>query len=663
MIVLRAIALAVLLVGWAGPAFAQTPLAKIDSQLNSLCRRLPKASPAEAVEIRAQLGRLWRERASVLDQLPPARRAAVQHASVANKACLELAEQAAAPSRVKKAMKKASKNGGSGGAVTMRGKTLQAPGGSDGSSPSSGGMSTRMDPAGGSAPPAGRAPASAVPPMTAPPPGVPMAPGTTVVPTISAPQLEEFFPWPPPAPSDRSLLQLAQLGGDAPAKTWGDVADRIKALLRNGHFSTWGFYSAPGGFAVIPHLEQLDDQTGKALAGDARWASDVRLASLNLFQRIATVRLPKGMYRAIVFVLTNDPRTSGEITDPVHMLQIARRWGTSGAIDLPQALRRNSISDDQRLFVLLYEFESEVGGKTTVNTSARWSSRSPFDRCWNCYSAMTVHGAKSWLSIGWLAAVGPLVIILVLRQQSGFFGNDPKEVWNWFSQFVLPALTLLGGAWTVSASPNDEKRIDNPAIFWIAVILYSFLSRAALFSRRQPGRIVAAREPAQGHGVVSWHHPGVRDRRIGKILHRKRTLSARRYRHSTLPFAVAMTEYRGVASRSAVSQYVFRSFQNGVLPVAAVKFSVRGRGCRSAAAGDALAARRQAAAAGRFRAAWPGRLPADRQSPHLHFGEPFSARGIPRAARRTASSYSAAPLPPRCRAFTARRNLTAAPNG
>jgi hypothetical protein len=87
---------------------------------------------------------------------------------------------------------------------------------------------------------------------------------------------------------------------------------------------------------------------------------------------------------------------------------------------------------------------------------------------------MTVRGAKLRLSIGWMAALAPLVVILVLRQLDGFYGDDPKDVWSWFSQFVLPALTLLGSAWTVSASPNDQKPIDNPTVFWIATALSVF---------------------------------------------------------------------------------------------------------------------------------------------------------------------------------------------
>jgi hypothetical protein len=38
---------------------------------------------------------------------------------------------------------------------------------------------------------------------------------------------------------------------------------------------------------------------------------------------------------------------------------------------------------------------------------------------------MTVRQAKSWLSIGWLVVILPLLFILVLRQLNGFYGSDP----------------------------------------------------------------------------------------------------------------------------------------------------------------------------------------------------------------------------------------------
>jgi len=87
---------------------------------------------------------------------------------------------------------------------------------------------------------------------------------------------------------------------------------------------------------------------------------------------------------------------------------------------------------------------------------------------------MTVRGAKLWLSIGWTTAMAPRVIILILRQLDGFYGTDAKEVWSWFSQFVLPALTLLAGAWTVAASASEQKQIDNTVVFWVAVAMSVF---------------------------------------------------------------------------------------------------------------------------------------------------------------------------------------------
>jgi hypothetical protein len=315
---LRTFAIATVVLVWvAGPAAAANPLAHVDNDLNLLCQELSEVpSPAQSISLRARLAELWRQREAILADLTADEEDDALRTSALKDSCGKLAELAFEQSHPKKKKKKKK---------AMKKKHRK--------SASKNGTGVAVD--------------------------------------VST-ELQPFFPWPPPAPSDRRLLALAQLGGTLPA-TWGDVADRLMALLRDGGFSTWGFYSAPGGFALIPRLEQLDDETGKALTGDARWAVDVRVASLGFFQRLTAVRLPKGAYRAFVFVLTTDPSSGGAITDAVRMFEIAKRWGTSGAADLPQAVRANRISDDQRLFLLLYEFESEVGGETTANTTARWS--------------------------------------------------------------------------------------------------------------------------------------------------------------------------------------------------------------------------------------------------------------------------------------------------
>jgi hypothetical protein len=225
---------------------------------------------------------------------------------------------------------------------------------------------------GGSGGPRGRETHNTPPPVDPPPRPVPERPGPPHIDPTPQPVLQEFFPWPPPAPSDRRMLQLARLGGGPPPHTWGEVADRIVARLQGGGFKKVGFYSAPGGFAVIPPVEQLDISTGAALAEDQRWAAEIKLASTSILDGIFTVRRPKGLYRVFAFVLTTDPRSGGAVTDPRRMLQIAQQWANSSATDLPQAMRIQAINDAQRLFVLVYEFESAVGGETKVNSPGRW---------------------------------------------------------------------------------------------------------------------------------------------------------------------------------------------------------------------------------------------------------------------------------------------------
>jgi hypothetical protein len=108
---------------------------------------------------------------------------------------------------------------------------------------------------------------------------------------------------------------------------------------------------------------------------------------------------------------------------------------------------------------------------------------------------MTIRKAKMCLSVLWLCAIAPLLLILIYRQLNGFYdapNTDHKEVWSWVSQFVLPGATLLAGAWTVSASSSEKRRIANTWVFWLAIgmslfyfaVLYLVVSAQA--SSQQP---------------------------------------------------------------------------------------------------------------------------------------------------------------------------------
>lgn len=334
MLDLRTLCVAMALVCGPGAVLAQSAsqLANIDSQLNALCARLQSAAGDDASAIRARLSALSRQRTAYLDALPPAQRAVELQRSRVSPQCLTLA-RGSGPSRDGRSAARKGYRGG-------------------------GNYSAPPEPVPRRSIARNGTPRSSDSPSGPQPGSQPEA------------QLEEFFPWPPPAPSDRRLLQPSQLGGDPPA-TWGHVADRLIALMQRARYPTWGFYLAPGGFAVIPRIEQLD-QNGTALAGTERWATEVKLASTSVLDGIFTVRRPKGIYRAIAFVITTDPRSGGPVTDPKRMLETARRWGLSGALDLPQALRSRPLTADQRLFALVYEFESELGGQTKVNAPGRW---------------------------------------------------------------------------------------------------------------------------------------------------------------------------------------------------------------------------------------------------------------------------------------------------
>lgn len=402
MIGMRTTLLAVLLISGQAAVWAQpsSPLSVIDRDLNLLCSRLGSTPPADAPQLRARLATLWHQREAIVGRLPVNVRAATLRNSTANPQCLNLAKLEAArlpptaggsprpvtrngtvPPQVK-SREPASANTPRYRRAYRRSPTEASPG-----EPTAVPDIEHAPEAAHTQPPAAangapRAPTTTrsapnepvVRDATAPVPGTPTAHGTAPNVGTEPAQLQEFFPWPPPAPSSRVLLHLPQLGS-GPYANWGQVADQLMALLQRGKFSSWGFYSAPGGFAVVTQIEQLDDGSGHALAGNERFASETRVASLNVLESIFTVRRAQGLYRVISFVLTTDPRSGGAATDPARMLQLARRWGISGALDLPEAMRRQPVIPEQRLFALVYEFESVVGGETRINAPGRY----PFD--------------------------------------------------------------------------------------------------------------------------------------------------------------------------------------------------------------------------------------------------------------------------------------------
>ncbi len=87
---------------------------------------------------------------------------------------------------------------------------------------------------------------------------------------------------------------------------------------------------------------------------------------------------------------------------------------------------------------------------------------------------MTIKTAKIALTALWGVCAIPLLLVLVLRQLNGFYGDQAQAAWSWAAQFVFPNLTLIGGAWSVAGSPEDDKPLGSAIVFWGAMIVSAF---------------------------------------------------------------------------------------------------------------------------------------------------------------------------------------------
>ena len=81
---------------------------------------------------------------------------------------------------------------------------------------------------------------------------------------------------------------------------------------------------------------------------------------------------------------------------------------------------------------------------------------------------MSIRRARAILSPVWSIGVAGLLLFLIVRQLAGLYGTDTKDLWVWVSQFVLPGMTVIAGAWTVKAGA-DEDLLRTPYVFWSAL--------------------------------------------------------------------------------------------------------------------------------------------------------------------------------------------------
>lgn len=90
---------------------------------------------------------------------------------------------------------------------------------------------------------------------------------------------------------------------------------------------------------------------------------------------------------------------------------------------------------------------------------------------------MTIGRARAALSLLWVGAGGPLLLLMVARSVTGFYGKDNNElleVWAWVATLLLPMLGLIVAAWSAGGSHGDDKPVRSMAVFWGALLFSAF---------------------------------------------------------------------------------------------------------------------------------------------------------------------------------------------
>jgi hypothetical protein len=183
--------------------------------------------------------------------------------------------------------------------------------------------------------------------------------------------LPGLFPWPPPAPSAQRALSLNVVSGMPPAANLGDIADRLKQQLQAARYDSWSYFNAPGGFALVTRMERLDPGSGRPLSGDQRWSTQLASAGFSI-RNLLSLSRPTGVYRTLVFVVTDDPQMT-ERRGPDEMLDIMRRWAAQGRPTLPRQIRDLPVRSDHALVLNIYEIEKTEGAPAQQPIPSRWS--------------------------------------------------------------------------------------------------------------------------------------------------------------------------------------------------------------------------------------------------------------------------------------------------
>lgn len=185
------------------------------------------------------------------------------------------------------------------------------------------------------------------------------------------------FSWPPPKASAQQAIPDKWLR-TGPVPTLASVADKFEKALKLAGYAQRSYYEVPHGFALATQLEHIRAD-GTPLPGDDRWkVGPPRVGNLTLLAFIeALAHAPAGIYRAIVFVVTDAPWVQSP-TAPSDELIMA--WAGGGAASLPAYIGSLPYGDAYRAHALIYEFRKGSSGPAETILPSAVSGEIHLDR-------------------------------------------------------------------------------------------------------------------------------------------------------------------------------------------------------------------------------------------------------------------------------------------
>lgn len=161
------------------------------------------------------------------------------------------------------------------------------------------------------------------------------------------------FPWPPPRASAMAVIPAVFFAND---RFLGDVSNRIGAALDVGGYFERSYFAAPGGFAMVTRLEQINPDGTSKREEKERWSlKSGPIGRFSLADYLRTLfTAPAGYYRIIVFVVSSQPFTQSD--ERVERSE-AGAWLSQGLNALPEEITQLSYTKRHTVTALIYEFE------------------------------------------------------------------------------------------------------------------------------------------------------------------------------------------------------------------------------------------------------------------------------------------------------------------